>query len=94
MQSLTFVVIVGTDRQIERQTEVRMRLGTSCFNLGVEECGSCVVWEMRCVEVAMCGSSVICELQCLGVVVCGSCDMWELPHVGVAVCGSFSVWEL
>ena len=40
------IVVVITERQTEGQTEVRIRLGTSSFNLGAAVCGNCVDWEM------------------------------------------------
>ena len=50
--------------------------------------GSCGVWELRCLGVAVYGIAVS------GILVCGSCGMWDLRYVGVLVCGSCGMWEL
>ena len=50
---------------------------------GVAFCGSCVVWELRCVGLALCESCVVWELWRVGVAVCGDCSVGELRCEGV-----------
>ena len=57
----------------------------------VAVCGSYVVWDLRCVGVAVSRNCGVRELHRAGVAVCGgtvsgSCCVWELQCVGVAVC--------
>ena len=52
--------------------------------MGVALFGSCAVWELQCVEVAVCGSSGVC----------GGSGVWKLQCVEFTVCGSRGVCEL
>ena len=61
-------------------------------------CGSCVLWESRCVVVAVCGSRRVLELRGVGAAVCGIHSVWGLKYGqvlvrGVAVWVGCSTWE-
>ena len=53
----------------------------------VAVCGSCGVWKLQCVGVAVCGSWRVLAAR-------GSCLMQKLLGVGFAGCKSCRMWEL